>query len=149
MGKTDLRVLGEIPLNAEPPCLIELTRHPITPLHLAYARNHCMFLPNYATPDSDQTFEPAISDDTPFSSEYATPSDFLSSMPGFTGNAADEMAFVASAAEIKNLASEVDSYMVKIDGEMEGMEEKVLNVKDMIASFPRKVVVATLIVRHV
>jgi sulfite oxidase len=55
---------------------------------------------------------------------------------------------VASAAVIKDLASEFDSYTVKIDGEMEGMEEKILNVKDMIASFPRKVVVAALIVCH-
>lgn len=54
---------------------------------------------------------------------------------------------MASAAEIKDLASEFDSYTVKLDGEMEGMEEKVLNVKDMIASFPKKVVVAALIVR--
>lgn len=50
MGKTDLRVLGQTPLNAEPPCLVELTKHTITPLHLAYARNHCTFLLNYATP---------------------------------------------------------------------------------------------------
>jgi sulfite oxidase len=49
---------------------------------------------------------------------------------------------------IKDLASEFDNYTVKLDGEMEGMEEKVLNVKDMIASFPKKVVVAALIVRH-
>ncbi|OAX36937.1 hypothetical protein K503DRAFT_771984 [Rhizopogon vinicolor AM-OR11-026] len=88
MGKTDLRVLGDTPLNAEPPCLVELTRHTITPLHLVYARNH---------------------------------------------------------SEIKNLASEADTYTVKIDGEMEGMQEKTLSVKDMIVYFPRIEVVATLI----
>lgn len=65
-----------------------------------------------------------------------------------TADTADEMASVASAAVIKDLASESDSYTVKIDGEMEVMEEKVLNVKDMIASFPRKVVVAALVVGH-
>jgi sulfite oxidase len=69
-------------------------------------------------------------------------------MLGLTADAADEMGFVASAAVIKDLASEFDSYTVKLDGEIEGMEEKVLNVKDMIASFPKKVVVAALIVRH-
>lgn len=88
MGKTALRVLGQTPLNAEPPCLVELTKHTITPLHLAYARNHSV---------------------------------------------------------IKDLASEFDNYTVKLDGDMEGIEEKVLKVKDMIASFPKKEVVAALI----
>lgn len=157
MGKTDLRVLGDTPYNAEPPCLAELTRHAITPLHLVYARNHCMFLPNYATaspishnapPDSDSRSLPALkSDDIAFSPQYAKPSDFRSPMLGFTPDAADEMAFVASVAEIKNLASDADTYTVRIDGEMEGMQEKALSVKDMIVYFPRKEVVATLIVR--
>ncbi|KAF8558167.1 molybdopterin binding oxidoreductase [Imleria badia] len=40
MGVTDLHVMGKIPYNAEPPSLSELTSHPITPLHLVYARNH-------------------------------------------------------------------------------------------------------------
>jgi len=55
------------------------------------------------------------------------------------------MTFVASVAEIKNLASDVDTYTVKIDGEMEGMEEKTLSMKDVMVYFPRKEVVATLI----
>ncbi|KAH7915950.1 Oxidoreductase, molybdopterin-binding domain-containing protein [Hygrophoropsis aurantiaca] len=37
---TGLRVLSETPFNAEPPCLVELTKHTITPSHLMYARNH-------------------------------------------------------------------------------------------------------------
>lgn len=149
MGKTDLRVLGDTPYNAEPKCLVELTKYPITPLHLVYARNHCMFLPNYATAplispsDSDSRSLP--SDDTPFSSK---PSDFGSPMLGFTPDAVDEMESVASVAEIKNLASDVDTYTVKIEGEMEGMEEKTLSFKDMIVYFPRKEVVATLIVSY-
>lgn len=156
MGKTDLRVLGDTPFNAEPRSLVELTRHPITPLHLVYARNHCMFLPNYATaspishnapPDSDsQSLHATKSDDAPSSSE-SQPSDFRSPILGFSPDAADEMTFVASVAEIKNLASDVDTYTVKIDGEMEGMEEKTLSMKDMMVYFPRKEVVATLIVR--
>ncbi|KAF9223679.1 hypothetical protein BS17DRAFT_684205, partial [Gyrodon lividus] len=36
----ELRVLSESPYNAEPPSLVELTKHAITPLRLAYARNH-------------------------------------------------------------------------------------------------------------
>jgi len=44
MGVTDLRVLGNKPYNAEPPSLPELTSHPITPLRLVYARNHCTSL---------------------------------------------------------------------------------------------------------
>ncbi|KAF9243494.1 Oxidoreductase, molybdopterin-binding domain-containing protein [Melanogaster broomeanus] len=40
MGATDLRVLSKNPYNAEPPSLQELTKHAITPLRLAYARNH-------------------------------------------------------------------------------------------------------------
>lgn len=44
-GVKELRVLGECPFNAEPPSLAELTDHPITPLRLVYARNHCAFLP--------------------------------------------------------------------------------------------------------
>lgn len=47
MGVTELHVLGKSPYNAEPPSLAALTSHPITPLHLVYARNHCTFLPNY------------------------------------------------------------------------------------------------------
>src|ERR1700709_2544329 len=115
MGKTDLRVLGDTPFNAEPRSLAELTRHPITPLHLVYARNHCMFLPNYATAspishnaslDSDSQSLPATkSDDAPFSSE-SQPSDFRSPILGFSPDAADEMTFVASVAEIKNLDSD-------------------------------------------
>ena len=42
MGATKLQVLGKNPYNAEPPSLPELTSHPITPLRLVYARNHCM-----------------------------------------------------------------------------------------------------------
>lgn len=44
MGVTKLQVLGKNPYNAEPPSLPELTSHPITPLRLVYARNHCTFL---------------------------------------------------------------------------------------------------------
>ncbi|KAH7884366.1 Oxidoreductase, molybdopterin-binding domain-containing protein [Phlebopus sp. FC_14] len=40
MGPTKLRVLSKNPYNAEAPCLVELTKHAITPLRLAYARNH-------------------------------------------------------------------------------------------------------------
>jgi len=157
MGKTDLRVLSDTPYNAEPKSLAELTKYPITPLHLVYARNHCMFLPNYATSssisrdasESDSHASPAMkSDDPSVPSEYAKPSDFRSPTLGFTLDAADEMAFAASVAEIKNLASDVDTYTVKIEGEMEGMEEKTLSMKDMIVYFPRKEVVATLIVRY-
>ena len=47
MGVTKLQVLGKNPYNAEPPSLPELTSHPITPLRLVYARNHCTFLSHY------------------------------------------------------------------------------------------------------
>ncbi|KAF8843678.1 sulfite oxidase [Paxillus ammoniavirescens] len=40
MGAAELRVLSKNPYNAEPPSLVELTKHAITPLRLAYARNH-------------------------------------------------------------------------------------------------------------
>ncbi|KAG6334138.1 hypothetical protein ID866_4945 [Astraeus odoratus] len=46
MGATELRVLSKRPYNAEPPSLAELVKHPVTPLHLSYARNHCAFVPN-------------------------------------------------------------------------------------------------------
>ncbi|KIM64368.1 hypothetical protein SCLCIDRAFT_1213480 [Scleroderma citrinum Foug A] len=39
MGATELHVLSKTPYNAEPP-LTELVKHPITPRHLVYKRNH-------------------------------------------------------------------------------------------------------------
>lgn len=40
MRAPQLHVLSKTPYNAEPPSLAELAQYPITPLRLAYARNH-------------------------------------------------------------------------------------------------------------
>lgn len=46
MDVKELKVVEESPYNAEPPSLVELISHPITPLRLVYARNHCTSMPS-------------------------------------------------------------------------------------------------------
>ncbi|KIJ66890.1 hypothetical protein HYDPIDRAFT_26305 [Hydnomerulius pinastri MD-312] len=134
MGAAELRVLSKNPYNAEPPCLVELTKHAITPLRLAYARNHCTFLPNYtfeslATSSDSELLTAASSDDSAI-----VRTDFF-----------DETEFVASVADIKDLKSGAEEYVVKIDAEIDGLKETSVTFKELLDSFPRKEVVAALI----
>ncbi|KAH7928367.1 hypothetical protein BV22DRAFT_1005125 [Leucogyrophana mollusca] len=88
MRNNHLRMLSESPYNAEPPCLVELTKHAITPMRLMYARNH---------------------------------------------------------SDVVNFEEAPGSFELKIEGEIEGMTEVSFAFRDLIANFPRKEVVATLI----
>ncbi|KAI6042530.1 Oxidoreductase, molybdopterin-binding domain-containing protein [Pisolithus marmoratus] len=119
MGAPELHVLSEAPYNAEPPSLAELVQHPITPLHLIYARNHCTFLPRH-------TFKSPAA--------LSNSACFLSSP------------FYIAIPAIKSLKSGAATYAVKIDGELQCLEEaKVVTYQDILLRFPRKEVVAALV----
>lgn len=113
MGATELRVLSKTPYNAEP-ALAELVKHPITPLHLVYKRNHCKCYPVRFT--GILTYRPLF--------------------------------WIAFIADIIDLRRTADTYTVQIDGNFKGLKEKSITYPDILHHFPRREVVATLVVRY-
>jgi len=53
--------------------------------------------------------------------------------------------FIADLIDLKSIA---DTYTVKIDGNFDGLDEKTITYPDILNRFPRKEVVAALVVRH-
>lgn len=136
MGVTELHVLSKTPYNAEPP-LTELVKHPITPRHLVYKRNHCTFLPcdvliSLLTLTYLTLLHPLIR-----TGPYTSSSTF--------GRRQTRIAFTADTIDLKSTA---DTYTVRIDGNFDGLEQKAITYPDILNRFPRKEVVAALVVRH-
>ena len=67
-----------------------------------------------------------------------------------TGNGAGAVRapeFATFVADIKDLRSDADQYTVKVDGEIDGINQLNLTFKQVRESFPRKEVLAALVVR--
>ena len=61
------------------------------------------------------------------------------------GRRQTRIAFTADTIDLKSTA---DTYTVRIDGNFDGLEQKAITYPDILNRFPRKEVVAALVVRH-